>query len=171
MQRKIFALGVGCALVVGLLAQIVLPGWTRIELTDGDTGRVIHVAVARDGELLTLDWHNSLFDLDVTEEFVADSGRIIQTSVTFADPRGVPPMLATPQDLDDLYHTGGPFVVRGLRKPFTQIIYRIGEIGNPQMRIRDRVVDFKREVGFGGRIVLATRAPRAYEIVGQTRLP
>ena len=54
---------------------------------------------------------------------------------------GQPPV--SPQDVGDLYHTGGPFSAKGLDRPFTQIVFRVGEIGNPKMRVRDRVVDFK----------------------------
>jgi hypothetical protein len=150
-----------------LALQITLPGYTRLELTDAETGRKTLVVVLSDGEQVVLTWHNSLFNLDVTEVFVAESGWLIQTEVTFADPRGVPPMHASPQDLDDLYHTGGPFTVQGLRKPFARIVYRVGEIGEPKMRVGDRVVEFKREVGFGGGVVLtvqtATLCQRLFE--------
>jgi hypothetical protein len=70
--------------------------------------------------------------------------------VTFADPRGLPPPTVSPADVDDLYQTGGPLTARGLGKQFRRVIYRVSEIGDPKMRIRDRVVAFKREVGFGG---------------------
>jgi hypothetical protein len=47
--------------------------------------------------------------------------------------------------------------VQGLAKPFKQVVYRVGEIGDPKMKIRDRVVEFKQEVGFGGAVVLSVR--------------
>jgi len=137
---------------------LAAPGFTRIELTDGETARVIWAAMVRDGAPITLRWHNSLFDLDVIEEFVTENGVLIQTAVTFADPRGIPPPLVAPEQVDDLYHTGGAFSARGLRRPFTRIAYRVGEIGNPKMTIGARVIEFKQEVGFGGSIVLTTRA-------------
>jgi hypothetical protein len=90
---------------------------------DAETGRRIFVAILRDGEQVALVWRNSLFNLEVTEVFVAENSILIQTEVMFADPRGMPPMRAPPQDLDDLYHTGGPFTMQGLRKRFTRIIY------------------------------------------------
>ncbi len=145
-------------LVLWLVSAVARPGYTRLALTDAETGRKILVAVLRDGEPVVLTWHNSIFDLDVTEEFIVERGRLIQTSVTFADPRGVPPMPASPQDLDDLYHTGGAFAVRGLAKPFERIVYRVGEIGKPKLRVRERVVEFEPAVGFGGRIVLTAQA-------------
>jgi hypothetical protein len=146
------------ALVAGGVLCLAAPGFTRIELTDGETARVIWTAMVRDGAPITLRWHNSLFDLDVIEEFVTENGVLIQTAVTFADPRGIPPPLVAPEQVDDLYHTGGAFSARGLRRPFTRIAYRVGEIGNPKMTIGARVIEFKREVGFGGGIVLTTRA-------------
>lgn len=145
------------ALAFWLAAQITAPGFTRVELRDTESGRAIFEATMRDGAPITLVWHNSLFDLDVTEAFVAADGALLQTEVTFADPRGVPPPIVSPAEVDDLYHTGGAFSARGLRRPFTRIVYRVGAIGNPKMTIGARVIEFKREVGFGGSIVLTTR--------------
>ncbi|MCX7840232.1 MAG: hypothetical protein N2559_12395 [Anaerolineae bacterium] len=146
------------ALIVGLVSCLDAPRFTRIELTDAETARVIWATTVRDGTPITLTWHNSLFDLDVIEEFVTENGVLIQTAVTFTDPRGVPPPIVAPSDVDDLYHTGGAFHARGLRRPFTRIVYRIGEIGNPKMTIGAHTIEFKRAVGFGGSIVLTTRA-------------
>ena len=165
MRRKMFVL----ALVPILLLVLWLPSWirapssTRLELTDAGTGTKLLSVVLRDGEPITLTWRNSLFGLDVTEVFVAQSGLIVQTEVTFADPHGSAPPPVSPQDVDDLYHTGGPFSAKGLDRPFSHIAYRVGEIGNPKMRVRDRVVDFKREVGFGGRVVLVAGRASLYE--------
>lgn len=161
----VFAFVLIFLLVLWLSSQVTLPGYTRLELADAETGRKILVAVLRDGEPVVLTWRNSLFNLDVTEVFVAESGGLIQTEVTFADPRGAPPMRASPQDLDDLYHTGGPFAVQGLRKPFQRVVYRIGEIGEPKMRVREREVEFKRAVGFGGRIVLIAQKARWLDLL------
>jgi hypothetical protein len=148
-----------------LVSQINAPGFTRLELTDAETGREIISAILPDGEPITLTWRNSLFNLDVTEAFVTESGVLIQTQVTFADPRGLPPPLVSPRDVDDLYHTGGAFSARGMRRPFTRIAYRVGEIGNPKMTIGARVIEFKEEVGFGGGVVLTTRVVNLYEVV------
>jgi hypothetical protein len=152
-------------LALALALQVSAPGFTRLELTDAETGRKIVSAILRDGEPMTLTWHNSLFDLDVVEEFVTENGVLIQTAVTFADPRSVPPPLVAPEHVDDLYHTGGAFAARGLRRPFMRIVYRVGEIGNPRMTLGARSVEFKREVGFGGSIVLTTRAVNVADAV------
>jgi hypothetical protein len=77
----------------------------------------------------------------------------------------------TPADGDDLYHTGGAFTARGLRKPFQQIVYRVGEIGDPRMRVRGRELAFKREVGFGGSLVLTVAVAKAYEIFLESASP
>ncbi|HVO84019.1 MAG TPA: hypothetical protein VMU60_06320 [Syntrophobacteria bacterium] len=121
--------------------------------------------VLRDDEQLVLTWRNSIWGLDVTEAFVAKSGLIIQTEVTFAQPDRSPPPRVTPQDVVGLYHTGGAFSAKRLARPLQQVVYRVGEIGKPKMRVRDRVIEFKLLVGFGGRVVLTTNTPRVYEIV------
>jgi len=36
-------------------------------------------------------------------------------------------------------------------------VFRVGEIGNPAIRIGSRVVQFAREVGFGGAVLLVAR--------------
>ncbi len=141
-------------------AQVELPEYTQLTIAAPDSEQTLYFAALRNGEPVVLKWHNSIFDLDVTEEFTATNGTLIQHAVTFADPRGVPPMVARPQDLDDLYHTGGPFTVRGIAKPFTHITYRIGEIGNPQFHIRGQVIALKPAVGFGGRVTLTTGVTR-----------
>jgi hypothetical protein len=157
----------GAAVLVslGLALQIDAPGFACLELTNAETGGKIFAAILRDGAPITLTWRNSLFNLDVTEAFVVENRQLIQTEVTFADPRGLPPPTVSPSDVNDLYHTGGAFSARGLRRPFTRIAYRVGEIGNPKMMIGARVIEFKREVGFGGGIVLTTRAVSVGEAV------
>lgn len=157
--RKVLFVALAVTIALSLTAQLRAPGFTRLELEDAETGRQIFSAILRDGAPITLTWRNSLFNLDVTEAFVVENGALIQTEVTFADPRApsVPPIVS-PEDVNDLYHTGGAFSAKGMRRPFTRIAYRVGEIGNPQMTIGARVIAFKREVGFGGGIVLTTRA-------------
>lgn len=166
LLRPFWVVGV-LVLVVGFAVRLDAPGFTRVELRDDAHARVIFAAILRDGTPVTLTWRNSLFDLDVTEAFVTESGALIQTEVTFADPRGLPPPIVSPRDVDDLYHTGGPFSAKGIRRPFTRIAYRVGEIGNPKMTIGARVIVFKEEVGFGGGIVLTTRAVNLFEMVFQ----
>jgi len=86
------------------------------------------------------------------------SDSLFLTEVTNASPQGPAPPIVSPEDVEELYQTGGPFHARGLAKPFRKIIYRICEIGEPKMKIRDRLVDFKKEVGFGGRILLTAKS-------------
>jgi len=43
------------------------------------------------------------------------------------------------------------------------VIYRVSEIGDPKMRIRDRTVAFKREVGFGGAVILTASPATLHE--------
>jgi hypothetical protein len=152
-------------ILVWLAFQIPMPGFTRLKLTNTETEREIFSAILRHGEPITLTWRNSLFNLDVTETFVAENGRLIQTGVTFADPRGSPPPIVSPEDVDDLYHTGGAFSAQGMRRPFTRIAYRVGEIGEPKMTIGARVIVFKQIVGFGGGIELTTQPIHPLELL------
>ena len=166
MRRRILLL----ALVPGLLIALWLlsrpvSGYTRLELTDPETGRKLASFVLRDDKLIVLTWRNSIWGLDVTEAFIAKSGLLIQTEVAFADPDGSPPPRVAPQDVDDLYQTGGAFSAKGLARPLHQVVYRVGEIGQPRLRVRDRVIGFKPLVGFGGRVVLTTNTPHMYEII------
>lgn len=166
MRRKFWLLGLVPVLLLVLWfpSRIQAPGYTRLDLTDAKTGSKLLSVTLRDGEPITLTWKNSLFGLDVTEVFIAQSGALIQTEVTFADPRGAPPPLVSSRDVDDLYHTGGPFSAQGLAKPFTRIVYRVGEIGEPKMHARDRAIEFKREVGFGGQVVLTANRVSLYQL-------
>ena len=114
---------------------------------------------------MTLTWRNSQFGLDVTEAFFTRSGVLIQDRVTFAAPDGSPPPRVSAGDVDDLFHTGGAFDARGLSRPFTRIVYRIGEIGNPKLQVQNRTITFKQEAGFGGRMTLTASRPPVYEIL------
>jgi hypothetical protein len=153
----------GSALLYLFLLVLWIPlgacraGDTRVKLMDADTGREIFSAVLQEGEQVILTWKNSLFGLQVTEVFEARSGALFLTEVTYASPQGPAPPVVPPEDVEELYQTGGPFHARGLAKPFREVVYRVGEIGEPKMKIRDRLVDFKKEVGFGGRIVLTVK--------------
>jgi hypothetical protein len=166
MNAKIALAGLILLLLIGLgvLSQTPAAGYTRVALTQAGTGKRILAIVLRDGEQAVLTWHNSLFGLDVTEVFQAQAGTLILDQVTFADPRGLPPPTVSPADVDDLYQTGGPFTARGLGKPFRRVAFRVAEIGEPKLRIRDRAVAFKQEVGFGGAVILTAATPKWHEI-------
>lgn len=166
----LFAAAVAAVLLlsaVALLSVVPAAGYTRLELADAEAGRKIFTALLPDGREAVLKWRNSLFGLDVTEVLTARRGIMVLTRVTFAIPGGPPPPEVTPADLDDLYHTGGPFTVRALEKPIQQVTYRVSEIGNPNMRIGNRVVDFKKEVGFGGAIALSASPPSTLTVLRQ----
>jgi hypothetical protein len=134
------------------------PGRTWLELTDEQTGRKIVSRLLPDGEHVVLTWTNSLFRLPVTEVFVAGSGVLTLTEITFADPAGREPPHVRPADVDDLYHTGGPFKAEGLSRPISRVVFRVGEIGRPALKVGNRVVRFADEVGFGGAVRLTARA-------------
>lgn len=161
-QRPIFVLLL-FGLAVGVFLGLPQPRHTRVDLVDLATGRTVLSVVLRDGEQATLTWTNSLFGLPVTEVFVAERGTLVLRQVTFDDPRGVPPPHVTPADVEDLYHTGGAFTSREIRRPFTHVVFRIGEIGNPKLAVREQIVDFKQEVGFGGRIALTVHQARFWD--------
>lgn len=156
-----------CVLGLAAAAGLVLSpraegprGLTWLELTDAQTGRTIFAGALGPDEEIVLTWRNSLFGLTVTEGFAARAGRLDLTRVTFADPEGRPPPAARPEDLDDLYHTGGPFHVEGLARPLSRVVFRVGEIGNPTLTVAGRTIHLKQEVGFGGAVRLQTRRPR-----------
>jgi hypothetical protein len=133
---------------------------TWIELTEAGSGRSIYTGCLEHDRKIVLVWKNSLFGLMVTEVFAARQGRLDLTEVTFADPDGPPPPTVRPEDLDDLYHTGGAFRVEGLSRPLTHAVFRIGEIGDPRLAIGDRLLHLKQEAGFGGAVILDVRRPR-----------
>jgi len=147
-------------LVLWLPSRVnVLGNYTWLELTDAETGRKITAQAVKDGEEIVLTWRNSLFDLKVTEVFIAREGRLDLTEVTFEDPRGETPPTVTPEHLDDLYHTGGPFRATGLSKPFTRIIFRVGEIGDPKLKVKNQSIRLIEQVGFGGAVLMVARKP------------
>jgi hypothetical protein len=152
-------------LALGMLSRFAPSGYTRIDLTEDGKGRGIFSAVVPDGERVTLTWRNSQFGLRVTEGFFARSGVLVQDQVTFSAPDGSPPPRVSPRDVDDLYHTGGAFDARGLSRPYQRIVYRIGEIGDPKLQVRNRTVSFKQAAGFGGRVVLKATRPALHEIL------
>ena len=149
-----------------LVSQVVIPaGYTRVELVAEEGGKRILSDVVPDGEPVTLTWRNSLFGLDVTEVFLARSGVLVQDQVTFSARDGSPPPRVSARDIGDLYHTGGAFDARGLSRSFSRIVYRIGEIGDPKLQVKKKTAALKREVGFGGRVILATSPPALHEII------
>jgi hypothetical protein len=164
-RRNLIFIAIPALLVVLWILSRPASGYTRLELTDPETGSRLASFVLGDGERVVLTWRNSIWGLDVTEAFVAKGGLLIQTEVTFAHPDGSPPPRVTPQEVDDYYHVGGAFTAKGLARPIQRVVYRIGEIGKPRMRVRDRVIEFKPLVGFGGRVVLAASKPRVYETI------
>jgi hypothetical protein len=167
MRRKITIITMlSLALLgLGLLSQVTLSDYTRIELTEEGRGGKILFVVAPDGEPMTLTWRNSQFGLHVTEGFFARDGVLIQDQVTFSDPDGSPPPRVSAHDVDDLYHTGGAFDARGLSRPFSRIVYRIGEIGDPRIHVKNRTAPLKKAAGFGGRVILTTSRPKLYEFL------
>lgn len=138
-------------------------GETVVQITHGDTGKRISCSILQNGETISLSWTNSLFRLFVTETYRANEGMLVQTGVTFADPNGKEPPLVRPEDVEDLYHTGGPFMAEGLSRPYKRIVFRVGEIGNPLLKIQDSTISFAEEVGFGGTIILESRLPQNSE--------
>ena len=147
-------------LVLWLPSRVnVLGKHTWLELTDAETGRKITAQAVKDGEEVILTWRNSIFDLKVTEVFVAREGHLDLTQVTFNDPRGQTPPLVAAKHLDDLYHTGGPFRATGLSRPFTRILFRVGEIGDPKLKVEKQSIRLIEQVGFGGVVLLVARKP------------
>jgi hypothetical protein len=145
-------------LVLWLPSRVnVLGKHTWLELTDAETGRRITAQAVKDGKEVILTWRNSIFDLRVTEVFVVREGRLDLIEVTFEDPRGETPPVVTPDDLDDLYHTGGPFRATGLSRPFTRILFRVGEIGDPKLSIEKQSIRLLEQVGFGGAVLLVAK--------------
>jgi hypothetical protein len=153
------------AAVLGLALRMTPPGYTRIHVVAEGAENPLFSAVVPDGERLTLFWRNSQFGLDVTEEFFTRGGILVQDRAAFAIPGGPPPPRVAARDVDDLFHTGGPFDARGLSRPLTRIVYRIGEIGNPRLCVQKRTIAFKEEAGFGGRVILTAKRPSLFEIL------
>lgn len=146
---------------LGLVAwRLAQASRTWFELTEASTGRRIAARLLPEGQRVVLTWTNSLFRLPVTEVFVAGGGRLTLSEITFADPAGGAPPVVRPEEVDDLYQTGGPFRARGLSRPFEKIVFRVGEIGQPTLTFGECVIRFVPEVGFGGSVILTTRPSR-----------
>jgi hypothetical protein len=171
-QRRTLAT---CGIVLPVLALsvllIALPRQTRLELTDAETGRRIASHLLTDGERAVLTWTNSLFGLPVTEVFVAAGGALRLTEIVFADPGGREPPLVRTEDVDDLYHTGGPFRATGLSRTLTRVVFRVGALGNPALRIRNLSIPFAREVGVGGAVLLTAQPASLVDRIVEQFLP
>lgn len=158
--------------VLVLSAGYAPQGYTRIDLAEDGGGRKILSAVVPDGERVTLTWRNSQFGLHVTEVFVARNGILVQDRVTFSAPDGRSAPRVSPRDVDDLYHTGGPFDAEGLSRPFRRIVYRVGEIGDPKIHVQNRTVAFLESAAFGDRLILTANRPALHEILWyRSRIP
>jgi hypothetical protein len=153
------------ALILGLLLQIEPRGYTRVTLALEGRKTALLTAVLQEREPLTLTWRHSQFGYQVTEVFHARNGQLVQDRVTFAEPGGPPPPRVSAAEVADLYHTGATFDARGLDRPFTRIVYRIGEIGNPQLRLQGKTVALRQEAGFGGRAILTSSRPRLFQLL------
>ena len=160
--------------VVLLLRIIILTGYIIISffshmavaadeftvlISDKETGRIILSETVKSGDILTLRWKNSLFLLDVTETYTIRDTFFEQTGIIFHDPDGKDEPVISACDVDDVYHTGGPFKAVGLSRPFKGIVFRIGEIGNPVIRLKERDIDLKSKVGFGNAVILEIKNP------------
>lgn len=157
-QRRVLAACLVFLPVLCLCAWLLVsPGHTWLTLTDERTGREIVSRLLPDRETVVLTWTNSLFRLPVTEVFAAGSGVLTLTEITFGDPAGREPPRVKPEDVDDLYHTGGPFKAEGLSRRVSRVVFRVGEIGHPALKVGNRVVRFADEVGFGGAVRLTAR--------------
>ncbi len=137
--------------------SLASPKGVVVDLRDYTTGRKIVSRSSMPGDIITFTWNNSLFRLKVTEVYIVKEGFIEQTSVTFHDPNGKKPPVIRPEEVDDFYHTGGPFIAEGIARPFKKIIFLIGDYGNPVLKIGDSSIRFKEEVGFGGAVILEVK--------------
>jgi len=154
-SRKIFKImAIQILLLIGVSSCILLEGKSRLTLMDESRGANLLDLTLKDGEEIFLYWRNSLFNLDVIEKFTIDRGTLVLTEVHFFNPSESPPPLIPLKEVEDLYQTGDSFSVQGLKKKWTQIDFRIGEIGHPKLKVKGQVLDLKELVGFGGKVRL-----------------
>lgn len=137
-----------------IVSCAILSRKNQIKLIDEDQKKKILEIVLEDSEEIFLYWRNSLFNLDVTEKFIIEKGTLALKEVSFSNPFESSPLSVSPNNLEDLYQTGGVFSVQGVQKRFTQIDFRIGEIGHPKLKIKGQLLDLKELVGFGGKVRL-----------------
>lgn len=137
-----------------LFLPFPLPGLTLVEV-ENPSGNFFFLL--KRGEEVRLSWRNSLFGQEVTERFLAQGSFLWLEEVAFEDKISGYTMKVTPQDLADLYHTGGAFRANGIHKPFSHAIFRVGAIGRPRLKIKGREIDFQEQAGFGGIVVLRAK--------------
>ncbi|HOP86338.1 MAG TPA: hypothetical protein PKZ54_07680 [Syntrophorhabdaceae bacterium] len=123
-------------------------------ISDKDTGRIISSEVTKLGETIILTWRNSLFNLEVTETYTIGDTFFEQTGVIFHDPYGKPEPVIKAEEIDDFYHTGGPFKVANMSRAFKKIVFRIGEVGNPVIKLKGKDINLTSQVGFGGVVIV-----------------
>ncbi len=154
LKYKVFKmLAIQVLLMIGI-GCICLGEESHLELNDELGGNKLLDLILEEGEEIALYWRNSLYNLDVTEKFIIEKGTLALKEVTFSNPFESSPLSVSPNDLEDLYQTGGVFSVQGVQKRFTQIDFRIGEIGHPKLKIKGQLLDLKELVGFGGKVRL-----------------
>ncbi|MCS7286072.1 MAG: DUF1850 domain-containing protein [Anaerolineae bacterium] len=144
------------------LLFLPLPGYTLVELESPSRKTFF---LLREGEAVQLTWKNSLFGQQVTEHFVVRDGILWLEEVNFDDKTSGYTMVATPEDLLDLYHTGGGFGIKGVKKPFRQIIFLIGAIGNPRLKIKGQELNFQEEASFGGKVTLGVKKAKPINLL------
>lgn len=125
---------------------------------DKETGEIIASETVKSGESFSLIWKNSLYNLNVTEIYVIKDTFFEQSGVIFHDPNGKPEPVISASEVDEFYHTGGPFRAMDMSKPFKKITFTIGETGNPVIRLKGKDINLKDRVGFGGRVVLEVKS-------------
>lgn len=140
--------------LVLLLLPLPLPGFTIVEVESPSESSFF---LLERGEEVLLSWKNSLFGQDVTERLLAQGGFLWLEEVAFEDKISGYTMEVTPEDLADLYHTGGAFRVNGIHKPLSQAVFRVGAIGKPRLKIKGREINFQDQAGFGGIVVLRAK--------------
>lgn len=154
LQNRFFRrLALQILLMIGIL-NLCLGEETHLEVMDEINGKKLLDITLEEGEEIFLYWKNSLFDLDVSEKFMIEKGTLILREVSFFNSPESPLPLLDQKDLEDLYQTGGLFSVQEAQKRFTQIDFRIGEIGHPKLKIKGQLLDLKELVGFGGKVRL-----------------
>ena len=146
-------------LILLILASLALP-LPKFTLVEVISPAKSWFFLLRDGEEALLTWKNSLFGQTVEERFVAGGGYLWLEEVRFKDQVTGYAMKASAQDLADLYHAGGAFEVGGVHKPFAQVTFMIGAIGEPKLRLKGQEIEFKEEGGFGGRVVIKAKKAR-----------
>lgn len=123
-------------------------------ITNRETGEIVYTQSLKPGDVITLTWKNSLYNLDVTETYVVRSYFFEQVSIEFNDPNRMDVPEVKPAEVEDYYHTGDPFKVNNISRPFEKIVFLIGDIGNPKIKIKENIIDLKKKAGFGSSIVM-----------------